>query len=195
MKVSVITPTWQRHDLLLERCIPSVAAQTVPVEHVVVSDGPDPELRELLAGVDVVYAEVHEHADDPCNYGARARNRGLEVATGDLIAYLDDDNAFMPRHVEVLANALTEHPDRDFAYSKMFRHGLGDVIGAEPPEHGRVDSSTLMHRFGGQDKFGLWPVPAPYAVDWEFVKAWILAGATWVFVPEVTVDYYYVNRE
>ena len=45
--VSVITPTWQRHALLLDRCIPSVAAQDYPnVDHVVVSDGPDPALAE-----------------------------------------------------------------------------------------------------------------------------------------------------
>lgn len=194
MKISVVTPTWQRHEVLIDRCIPSVAAQTIPVEHVVVSDGPDPVLRDLLAGVDVVYAEVAEHADDPCNYGARARNRGLEVATGDLIAYVDDDNAFRPQHVQRLAEALEAHPDRDFAYSRMYRHGLGDEIGAEPPEHGRVDSSILMHRAGAELKFGPWPVPAPYEVDWEFVKAWVLAGATWVFVPEVTVDYYYQPR-
>lgn len=195
MKVSVVTPTWGRHDLLLERCIPSVAAQTVEVEHVVVSDGPDPVLRDLIADVDVVYAEVAEHAVDDCNYGARARNRGLEVAMGDLVAYLDDDNAFRPQHVGRLAAALLEHPDRDFAYSRMYRHGLGDEIGAEPPEHGRVDSSILMHRREGPGRFGLWPVPAPYEVDWEFVKAWVLAGATWVFVPEVTVDYYYQPRQ
>lgn len=191
MKISVITPTWQRHHLLLQRCIPSVLAQTVAVEHVVVSDGPDPTLREHLTNIPVVYAEVAEHADDPCNYGARARNRGLEVASGDLIAYLDDDNAFMPNHVQLLAEALTDHPDRDFAYSRMFRHGLGDVIGSEPPGYGQIDSSILMHRKDGPAQFGLWPVPAPYEVDWEFVHAWLTAGATWLFVPEVTVDYYY----
>lgn len=191
MRVSVITPTWRRHNLLIDRCIPSVAQQTVPVEHVVVSDGPDPMLRERLAEVDVVYVEVDEHADDPCNYGARARNRGLEVATGDLIAYLDDDNAYLLHHVETLANAIA---DRDFAYSKMYRHGIEDVIGAEPPAHGRVDSSTLMHRRGGQERFGWWPVPSPYEVDWEFVKTWLDNGATWVFVPEITVDYYYQQR-
>lgn len=194
MNVSVITPTWQRHRLLLDRCIPSVAAQTVRVEHVVVSDGPDPELRALLAGLDVVYAEVTEHADDPCNYGARARNRGLEVATGELIAYLDDDNAFRPQHVERLAAALIAAPVFDFAYSRMYRHGLGDEIGGEPPEHGRVDSSILMHRRDGPAKFGLWPVPSPYEVDWVFVRTWVLAGALWVHVPEVTVDYYHQAR-
>lgn len=194
MNVSVVTPTWQRHDLLLSRCVPSVAAQTIPVEHVVVSDGPDPELGDLLAGTGVVYAEVDQHYDDAVNVGARARNRGLEVATGDYIAYLDDDNAFKPEHVQTLAEALQAHPDRDFAYSRMFRHGLGDIIGAEPPQHGRVDSSILMQRADTHLKFGRWPVPSAYCVDWELVQAWVLAGATWVFVPEVTVDYYYTPR-
>lgn len=190
MKVSVITPTWGRPEILTCRCIPSVAAQTFPVEHVVVSDGPDPALRELLADVDVVYAEVDQHHDDPVNVGARARNRGLEVASGELIAYLDDDNAFRPHHIQTLAEALG-NSDRDFAYSRMYRHGLGDEIGGEPPEHGRVDSSILMQRADTHLKFGWWPVPSEYCVDWQLVQAWVLAGATWVFVPEVTVDYYH----
>jgi len=194
VKVSVITPTWARHDLLLERCLPSVYAQTLPVEHVVVSDGPDPVLRGLLAHTDIVYVEVDQHYDDPVKVGARARNRGLDVATGDYVAYLDDDNAFRPQHVQRLVEALEAHPDRDFAYSRMYRHGLGDEIGAEPPEHGRVDSSILMQRRDTHLRFGLWPVPSEYHVDWQLVQAWVLAGATWVFVPEVTVDYYYQPR-
>jgi len=192
--ISVITPTWQRHELLITRCMPSVAAQTVPVEHVVVSDGPDPVLRDLLADSGVTYAEVAEHADDPCNYGARARNRGLEVASGDLIAYLDDDNAFHSDHVAKLAAALTANPGRDFAYTQMIRHGLGDTIGSEPPAHGSIDSSVLMHRADGPARFGPWPVPSPYEVDWVFVRTWLAAGATWVFVPGVSVDYYYTPR-
>lgn len=192
MKISVITPTWLRHGLLIERCMPSVAAQTVQVEHVVVSDGPDPELRELLAEASVVYAEVAEHAyDDLCNYGARARNRGLEVASGDLIAYCDDDNALRPEHVQRLAFALEVNPAVDLTYSQMYRHGLGDVIGSYPPAHGTIDSSILMHRKEGPARFGLWPVPAPYEVDWIFVQTWLAGGAVCHFVPEVTVDYYY----
>lgn len=194
MKISVITSTWKRHQLLLERCIPSVAAQTVPVEHVVVSDGPDETLRVLLSDVDVVYAEVDQHHEDEVNVGAWARNKGLEVAIGDYIAYLDDDNAFRPHHVQTLVEALEAHPDRDFAYSRMYRHGLGDEIGAEPPEHGRVDSSILMQRADTHLKFGWWPAPSKYYVDWQLVQAWVAAGATWVFVPEVTVDYYYQDR-
>lgn len=48
--VSVLTPTWQRHEFLTTRCLPSVEAQDYPgeVEHIVVCDGPDPDLAGVL---------------------------------------------------------------------------------------------------------------------------------------------------
>jgi glycosyltransferase involved in cell wall biosynthesis len=190
VKISVVTPTWQRHHLLVERCIPSVAQQSVQVQHVVCSDGPDSDLRHILKNYNVTYVELEEHAIDACNYGARARNRGLEAATGDYIAYLDDDNAFRPHHVEMLATALESSPPCDFVYSQMYRHGYNDIIGAAPPEHGTIDSSVLMQRKDTHLKFGLWPVPAPYSVDWELVKTWLINGAAWLYLPQISVDYY-----
>lgn len=189
MKVSVITPTWERHDVLMSRCIPSVMAQTHLVEHVVVSDGADPTLRDLLTNTGVVYAEVDEHHIEGVNVGGWARNRGLDVATGDIIAYLDDDNAFRPHHIETLVEAFTD--STDFVYSQMFRHGLGDVVGTDPPVYGGIDSSLIAHRRSTTETFGRWPVPSGYAIDWELIEAWMAGGATWVHVPEVTVDYYY----
>ena len=167
----------------------SVAAQTVKVEHVVVSDGPDPVLRRLLHGHDVVYVELDEHPADETNTGAHSRNRGLAEASGDLIAYLDDDNAFRPDHIETLAVALYANPGADFAYSRMFRHAQRDEIGREPPTHGQVDSSILMHRAGVPQMYGWWP-PNIYEVDWGLVREWLANRATWVHVPKVTVDYY-----
>ena len=78
--VSVVTPTWQRRELLLERCIPSVRAQThQPVEHLVISDGPDSELAALLAehAPEVTFLQLPEHLDGTVDYGSRARNHGL----------------------------------------------------------------------------------------------------------------------
>lgn len=189
MRVSVISPTWQRHQLLLERCIPSVRAQTMPVEHVIASDGPDPELRELLAGLDVVYIEVPVHNTEGHLVGGWARNQGLEAATGDLIAYLDDDNAFRPNHIEMLYAVMAES-SYDFAYSMMERHGLGDFVGSEPPAYGCIDSSIIMHRRDVPERLGRWAAPSEYHIDWQLIGGWLERGATWVHVPKVTVDYY-----
>jgi glycosyltransferase involved in cell wall biosynthesis len=198
--VSVVTPTWQRHQLLLDRCIPSVAAQTYPhVEHVVVSDGPDPDLGKLLTDLDVVYVEVGIHHDHPDNWGNAARNCGADLAAGDLVAYLDDDNAYRPDHLARLVAAMAERPDADFAYSQMRTHPHGQVIGSAPPSYGNLDSSVLIHRRGVPQRLGSWPSPAemplfshdPHAPDWAAVNRWLGNGARWVFVPAVTVDYYF----
>jgi len=201
----VITPTWQRHDLLLERCMPSVFTQTYShVEHVIVSDGPDRAAAERVAGDlwrrprltrPLLFDQLVEHVEGTVDYGSRARNRGIELAEGDFVAYLDDDNAFRRNHLQVLVDALVANPDADFAYSRMRTHPSGQAIGSAPPEYGHLDTSLLMHRAGVPQRYGMWPLPAElagdkHAPDWGVVERWLSAGARWVHVPEVTVDYW-----
>lgn len=188
--VSVITPTWQRHDLLLDRCVPSVRAQTYAhVEHVIVSDGPDEKLARRigeLASPEITYVELDEHRGP--RWGSRARLRGLEVAAGDLIAYLDDDDAYRPGHVETLAGLLAAHPDAGFAYSLMASHQGGDpaVIGCDPPSFCNIGTPMIMHRRSLLDA-GTWGPPSP-AEDWELVERWLAAGVQYAFADEATVD-------
>ena len=198
MKVSVITPTWQRHQLLIDRAIPSVRAQTyADLEHVVCSDGPDRELRGLLAGEDVVYVEVPHHDEHRMNFGSRARNHAFARATGDYIAYLDDDNAWRPDHLALLVKALDDNPAAGFAYSKLITHPQGTVIGTDPPRYGGIDTSVIVHRRELLD-LARWPKPGQidgdkHAPDWAIVAAWLAKGADWVHVPAITVDYHFAG--
>lgn len=198
MKISVITPTWQRHRLLLERCIPSVATQTyLDLEHIVCSDGPDRTLRGLIVEAPVTYVECKHHDEHPANFGSRARNRAIEASTGDLVAYLDDDNAWRPEHLALLAKALGDHPDADFAYSKLVTHPQSTVIGSDPPRYGGIDTSVIVHRRALLDK-ARWPKPVQitgdkHAPDWAIVASWLAAGTRWVHVPAITVDYHYAG--
>ena len=189
--VSVITPTWQRHDLLLDRCIPSVAAQGYPnIEHVVVSDGPDPALAEKVPD-SVRFAELGAH-DPGARWGHWARLRGLELAAGEYIAYLDDDNAFRPGHLAKLAAALDADPAAGFAYSQIMMHNGGSsyVVGVPPPAYGQIDTSAIMHRRGLLDT-ATWRDAGQLTIDWDIVERWLHAGAGWAHVPEVTADYYF----
>ena len=193
--VSVITPTWQRHDLLLDRCIPSVAAQDYPaVQHVIVSDGPDNVLAGKIAGRScgaVVWDALPAH-DPAARWGHWARLRGLELATGEYIAYLDDDNAFRPGHLAKLAAALDADPSAGFAYSQIMMHNGGSsyVVGVPPPAYGQIDTSAIMHRRGLLDT-ATWRDEGQVTIDWDIVERWLHAGAGWAHVPEVTADYYF----
>lgn len=185
-KISVITPTWQRARLLLGRCIPSVTAQTYPgeIEHVIVSDGPDPAL-DGMPGITFLPAHV-----PAVNRGIWARLAGTRLATGDLIAYLDDDNAWRPRHLELLAAAIRDE-DASFAYSQarcVNPLGVTWVVGCSRPVFGQIDTSLIVHRAGLLD-VATWR-PSGRPADWDLVDRWLDAGATWAHVPEITLDYY-----
>jgi len=189
--VSVVTPTWQRHDLLLKRCVPSVQAQTYgDVEHIIVSDGPDPELAALLPAA-VRFVQLPEH-DPAIRWGLRARLHGIGLARGDYIAYLDDDNSFRPEHVARLAAALDANPGAGFAYSRMQVNGRGPayIIGSDPPFCGLIDTSEIMHR-PVLLAVATWRDDGVQAtIDWDLIARWMAAGVTWACVPEITADYY-----
>lgn len=196
-RVSVVTPTWRRHELLLGRCIPAVQAQDHPdVEHVIVSDGPDENLRDFLARWQaehffaqrpVRYAELAAHESEP-HYGWQAQLRALELATGQYITYCDDDDALRPDHCRRLAAALDADPGAGFAVSRMAVHSpQGDsVIGWGPLAFGNVGSPMIMHRreilaAATWRNIGL-------GEDWDLVERWLKAGIRDVYVDAETCD-------
>ena len=200
-KCSIVTPTWRRHDLLLSRTVPSVRAQEYPsVEHLVVSDGPDPELKAKLYGPEwpggdrLVYYELPVH-DEALHFGAPARNAGLELARGDYVGYCDDDDSLRPYHCTLLAQALTQHPEADFAVSRMLSHGpYGDtVIGHGELAAGSLGTPMVMHRRGVPERYGIWGGggewgPGDRFEDWHLIWSWIQAGAAYVRVQAETSD-------
>jgi len=185
-KISVITPTWQRHRQLTARCIPSVLAQDYDgqVEHIIVSDGPDPGL-DGVPGITC----LPEHRPAP-NRGIWARLHGIRLAAGELIAYLDDDNAWRPGHLRLLAAAI-EREDAAFACSRAQCSNVNGCrweIGCAPPVFGQVDTSLIVHRRALLET-ATWE-PSGRPADWHLVDRWLAAGARWAFVPQVTLDYF-----
>lgn len=194
-RVTVVTPTWQRHDLLLNRCIPSVQAQDYPsVEHLIISDGPDGALATRmitpwLHGWDRVwYRELPEHDTSELHYGHHARAYGCEIAQGAYITYCDDDDSLRPEHCRLLAAALDANPEAGFAVSMMVSHGPHgeSVIGAGPLAAGNVGTPMIMHRRGILD-VATWDHTSSFE-DWELVWAWMQAGISHVRVDQETSD-------
>ncbi len=114
MHVSVIVPTFNR-PRLLHAALGSVAAQGLDgvVETIVVNDGGDSVVSVIRDWQSVMPLRLVEL--DRRRGPAAARNVGLERAAGTYIAFLDDDDLFMPGHLASGCGPL-EHDDADFVY-------------------------------------------------------------------------------
>ncbi len=110
--VSVIIPTYKRRDLLLERALPSVLAQTHQNLHVIVavhgeSDDTAAALREIPDPRVTVLEVPRKRLGYPnkAEYHwlvgpTRPINAGLDAARGSWIARIDDDDVWKPEHIE-----------------------------------------------------------------------------------------------
>jgi GT2 family glycosyltransferase len=118
-KVSVIVPTHDR-PRLLEQALRSVLAQSEPdFEIIVVNDAGAPVadvIERLNGGGQIRYLE------NAANRGHGAsRNVGLRAARGRYVAYLDDDDTFLPDHLATLLGALSDGDGVPIAYADARR--------------------------------------------------------------------------
>lgn len=110
--VTVIIPTYSRPKFL-PRAIESVLSQTYPeIEIIVVDDnGEGTEnqkyteelIRNYIDNKQVVYLKHDKNKN-----GSAARNTGFKYSHGDYIAFLDDDDQFLPTKIEKQVEKL-EH--------------------------------------------------------------------------------------
>lgn len=108
--LAVIVPHRNRPDFLREALISIRAQSTVPSEILVVDDCSLPAHREKLNGLaDLATILLLER-----NVGlSEARNIGARAAKGEWLAFLDDDDLFLPDKSDRQFRYLREHPDCD----------------------------------------------------------------------------------
>lgn len=111
--VSVIITTYKRPPEILERAMQSVLSQTCPDwELLVVDDSPPdyaqrPDVESAVRQYEPYGVRYLPHER---NLGANAaRNTGLAAAKGDFVAYLDDDDEWLPEKLEKQLEAMEKY--------------------------------------------------------------------------------------
>jgi glycosyltransferase involved in cell wall biosynthesis len=111
-RVSVVIPTFNRRQQL-QYAIDSVLKQTRPVDEiVVVDDGSTDGTFEWLSEIAAQTRHPHIVALQQKNGGpAAARNTGIKRASGELIAFLDDDDIWHLDKMQRQLAVLMENPE------------------------------------------------------------------------------------
>lgn len=137
LSISIVIPTWN-YGRFIGDAITSVLEQNWPDLEIVVSDdGSTDDTAEVVSryerGVTYVRRDVQGGS-------AAARNTGLDRASGDLIGFLDSDDAMALGSLSALAKALEEHPQVDASY------GLVAQVQQVDFERARACPQDFLHR-------------------------------------------------
>ena len=97
IRVSVVIPTYNRARWLRDAIRSALQQTHRPLEVLVVDDGSTDDTGRLCADMGPPVRHIlQEHSG-----AAVARNRGLEEARGEYVAFLDSDDLWQPRKLEV----------------------------------------------------------------------------------------------
>jgi glycosyltransferase involved in cell wall biosynthesis len=115
--ISVIIPSYNSARFV-PQAVQSVIEQTYsPVEVIVVDDGSTDDTRERLVPQNGRIRYVYQS-----NGGlSKARNHGINEAQGELIAFLDADDQWLPEKLQKQWECLRANPDAPLVHTDFYR--------------------------------------------------------------------------
>jgi len=119
--VSAVIPCYRCQDTI-ERAVASVVAQTWrPAELILVDDASDDNTPEVLYALQERYGAnwVRVVCLTQNSGPAVARNAGWDMSAQPYIAFLDADDSWHPRKVEIQGKYMLDHPDADFCAHRL----------------------------------------------------------------------------
>jgi len=136
IKISVIIPTFNR-VVLVKKAIQSVLNQSFqPYEIIVIDDGSTDGTEESIKSdfpqINYIWQK---------NSGiSHARNIGIQKSQGNWMAFLDSDDEWLPKKLEMQSNALKENPEFEICHTNEIWIRNGKM----------VNPKDKHQKFGGQ---------------------------------------------
>jgi glycosyltransferase involved in cell wall biosynthesis len=197
--ISVIIPVYNSEETI-HQTIESVLNQTFSdFELIIINDGSTDSTLEIVSNIPDSRLSIYSYPNSGVSI---TRNRGIQKAKGEYIAFIDADDLWTPDKLESQYLALQASPDSGVAYSWIdYISESGEVIpgGAKGSFNGDVFKSLLLADFVGTGsnplirasalaEIGNFDESINYSEDWDL---WLRLAAhySFVVVPQVSVLY------
>lgn len=177
--ISVVVPAYNVENTILET-INSIQQQTFPdFEIVVINDGSTDGTLDKLSIIDDPRLKIFSYENGGLPV---ARNRGIERATGNFIAFVDADDLWTADKLELQLAALHKHPEANVAYSwttfideegnflydgEPFNY-VGNVYAQLLVKNFIASGSNILIRSQVVEEIGKFDPELKSAEDWDF---------------------------
>lgn len=189
-KISIVTPSYNQANYL-EATIQSVLAQVYPaVEYIVIDGGSTDTTLKILRK----YERILHWLSEPDQGQAEAINKGFKKSTGEIVAWLNSDDIYLPGTLHRVAHFFSQHPEIDVVYGD---YQLIDARGRlllckqEIPFDYNIllygldyiSQPTVFFRRRWFDRVGYLDETLHYGLDWEYWLRLAQAGARFAHIP------------
>lgn len=114
MKISVITPTYNSEKTLRETIESVRAQQDATIEHIIMDGGSTDQTSTIVAEYDHL---IWRSEPDEGHYDAM--NKGIALATGEIVAVLNSDDTYCPGALAAISKAFQTHTDWDGLFGDL----------------------------------------------------------------------------
>lgn len=134
--ISIVTPSYNQGQFI-ERTIQSVISQDYPrLQYLVMDGGSTDETVKILKKYSSVLSWVSQKDGGQTD----AINQGMLQAKGDILAYLNSDDVYLPGTLKKVGRFFVSHPRVNFAYSH------GKLINADDELMGFYNDSAMDYQ-------------------------------------------------
>jgi glycosyltransferase involved in cell wall biosynthesis len=149
-QVSVIIPTHNR-VASLQKAVQSVLGQTFQdFEIIIINDASTDGTAVYLAGLINTDPRIHVITNTEPLCGSQSRNLGIQLSQGHWLAFLDDDDVWMPEKLEIQLQTLAANPGAvavTCGYSINYPLGIKKQI--HPPANVSLEKLLRANILGG----------------------------------------------
>lgn len=198
--VTIITPSFNQGQFL-ESTIQSVIQQDYQnLEYMIIDGDSEDQSRKILQK----YTQNIDYwCSEPDNGQAHAINKGLKIAKGELLGWLNADDILLPNTVSLVVSTFQNNPEIDVVYGHLKRlnqYGVEiptPILPKDKVEFSKkliigecvVNQPGSFWRRRAMEKVGLLDESLRYGLDYEYWIRLALAGAIFKRLPNTVANF------
>ena len=128
--VSIIVPVYNSSEYI-NRCIDSIIGQKcADIEVVIIDDGSDDDSLAICKDIALKDSRVKVFSQ-PNSGASSARNRGLDIATGEYVMFVDSDDWIEPDMIDGMMNVILNNPEIQIVQTRVpadMKDRVGDQV-------------------------------------------------------------------